>query len=199
MDATSLSMNRKHGLIALIGLSALTACADVSKNPRADAPLEHARVDLPRYMGTWYIVARIPYFLEKGLVGEKTHYALREDGRVIETFTARKGNFDGEEKSHTFVDKPDPATNNAHWSVRLFWPIYVSQDTLYVDEQYEYTLVGHKKKTLGWIFARKPTMSDEKYRELLGRFEAQGYDTSKFRRVPQKPDEIGKPGFDEVD
>ena len=191
---------RRLGL-TLIAPAMMTACssAPTNPNPRADAPLQLAKVDLPRYMGQWYIVANIPYFLEKDLVGSKTRYTLRDDGKVVENFEARKGTFDGESKSYEFIDTPDPATNNAHWSVRLFWPIYVSQDTLYVDDDYEYTLIGYKDKSLGWIFARKPELSEAKYKELLQRFADQGYDTSKFRRVPQKPEELGRPGFNTPD
>ena len=195
------SMQRGARTLAILSVVALAACAETPRNtnPRAGQPLTTAAVDLPRYMGEWYIVARIPYFLEKGLVGEKTHYTLRADGTVQENFSARKGSFDGEEKSYQFIDTPDPATGNAYWSVRLFWPIYVSQTTIYVDDDYQYTLIGYKDKSLGWIFSRKPEMSDARYQELLKRFADQGYDTSRFRRVPQKPDEIGKPGFDEVE
>ncbi len=176
---------------------ALAACSSAppNPNPRAEMPLKLAQVDLPRYMGKWYIVANIPYFLEKDLVGSHTVYTLRDDGKVVENFIARKKNFDGDEKNYEFVDTPDPATGNARWSVRLFWPIYTSQETLYVDDAYEYTLIGYKDKSLGWIFARKPEMSDAKYRELLAKFDEQGYDTSRFRRVPQKREEMGKPGF----
>jgi apolipoprotein D and lipocalin family protein len=198
MNAFSMT-NRPRRLLALLGLTAftsLTACAQMtSPNQRADAPLTHAQVDLPKYMGEWYIVANIPYFLEKDLVASKTRYALRPDGKVTETFSAIKGGFDGDPKQYEFVDTPDPTTNNAYWSVRLFWPIYVSQTTIYVDDDYQYTLIGYKDKSLGWIFARKPELPEAKYQELLKRFAAEGYDTSKFRRVPQKREEIGKPGF----
>ena len=188
---------RMRRLLAVVGLAVIAGCADTPKNPnpRAEAPLTLAKVDLPRYMGQWYIVANIPYFLEKDLVASKTRYTLREDGKVVENFEALKGGFSGEVKQYEFVDTPDPATNNAHWSVKLFWPVYVSQDTLYVDDDYQYTLIGYKDKSLGWIFARKPELSEEKYQELLKRFEAEGYDISKFRRVPQRPEEMGKAGF----
>ncbi len=186
-----------RALCAALAFAAVAGCADTPKNPnpRADAPLAYAKVDLPRYMGEWYIVANIPYFLENDLVGSKTHYTLRDDGKVVENFAARKLSFDGDVKAYEFIDTPDPATGNAYWSVKLFWPVYVSQATLYVDDDYQYTLIGYKDKSLGWIFARKPELSEAKYRELLKRFEDQGYDTSRFRRVPQRPDEIGKPGF----
>ncbi len=184
-------------LIALLGLTAMTSFADTPKdaNPRADAPLSQPQIDLPKYMGQWYIVANIPYFLEKDLVASKTKYTLRDDGKVIENFSALKGGFDGDLKQYEFVDTPDPATGNSYWSVRLFWPIYVSQQTIYVDPDYQYTLIGYKDKSLGWIFARTPDIPEAKYQELLKRFQAEGYDASKFRRVPQHPDQIGKPGF----
>ncbi len=184
-------------VVALSGLIAMTSCAETPKNPnpRADAPLSQPRVDLPKYMGQWYIVANIPYFLEKDLVSSKTKYTLRDDGKVVENFSAVKGGFDGELKEYEFIDTPDPSTGNSYWSVRLFWPVYVSQQTIYVDPDYQYTLIGYKDKSLGWIFSRTPDIGEAKYQELLKRFEAEGYDIAKFRRVPQHREQIGKPGF----
>jgi len=194
---STLRMSRVLLLPALIGWTAMTGCAETPKNPnpRADAPLTHAKLDLPKYMGQWYIVANIPYVLENDLVASKTHYTLRDDGKVVEHFEALKGGFDGDVKKYEFIDTPDPSTGNAYWSVRLFWPIYVSQTTIYVDPDYQYTLIGYKDKSLGWIFSRTPELSEAKYVELLKRFEADGYDISKFRRVPQHREQIGQPGF----
>ena len=45
------------------------------------------------------------------------------------------------------------------------------------------------------LFAHSPDISDAKYHELLSRLDEMGYDTSRFRRVPQTPEQIGKPGF----
>lgn len=190
------------GAMALVGAGLLAGCADTPKNmnPRADAPLTYANVDLPRYMGKWYLVAHIPYFLEKGLVGSNTRYTLNADGKTVtENFSAYKGTFGGEEKKFEFTDTPDPTTGNAYWSVRLFWPVYVSQATLYVDDAYQYTLIGYKDKSLGWVFSRTPDLPEAKYQEFLKRFEEQGYDASRFRRIPQKPDQIGQPGYDPVE
>jgi apolipoprotein D and lipocalin family protein len=186
-----------YSLIVGAAVVFLSSCvmSPPNPNPRAHAPLQLAKVDLPRYMGRWYIIANTPYFLEKDLVASNTTYTLREDGKVDEDFSARKGGFDGELKQYRLLDTPDPATGNAHWSVRLFWPIYASQDTLHVDNDYQYTLVGYGNRELGWIFARSPEMSDAKYRELLQRFDELGYDMSRFRRIPQKPEDLVKPGY----
>ena len=190
----------RDGLLSLVVVGTallLASCVTTppNTNPRADAPLRLAKVDLPRYMGRWYIIANTPYFLEKDLVASNTTYTLADDGTVTEDFSGRKGGFDGELKRYRLINTPDPASGNGHWSVRLFWPIYVSQDTLYVDDDYQYTLIGYGDKKLGWVYARNPEMTDAKYRELLQQFEEFGYDTSRFRRIPQKPEDLGKPGY----
>ena len=192
-------MNRGARLVAAMAIVAVsTGCADTPKNPnpRADVPLTYANVDLPKYMGRWYIVAHIPYFLEKNMVDVHTTWTLRDDGKITENFEARKGSFDSEVKKYEFVDTPDPKTDNAYWSVRLFGPISASQTTIYVDDAYQYTLIGYKDKSLGWVFSRTPEISDAKYQEMLKIFEQQGYDTSRFLKVVQKREQLGKPGFD---
>ncbi|WP_347555755.1 lipocalin family protein [Robbsia sp. KACC 23696] len=164
-------------------------------NPRAAVPLSTVAVDLPRYMGRWYVIANIPYFAERGFVGSRAEWKLRSDGRIDDAFVGRKGGFDGPEKRYQFLDRVKEGSGGGAWRVRLFWPIYVSQLTLYVDPDYRYTLIGYPDKSLGWIFSREPDMDDATYRALLARFHAMGYDTSQFRRIPQKPDQIGQPGF----
>lgn len=184
-------------LLSAVAAILLASCvtAPPNHNPRANAPLHLAKVDLPRYMGRWYVIANTPYVLENDLVATYTTYTLRDDGTVLEEFSGRKGGFDGDLKRYLLTNTPDPATDNAHWSVRLFWPIYVSQDTLYVDDDYQYTLIGYGNRKLGWMYARTPEISDAKYRELLQKFDDFGYDTSRFRRIPQKLDDLGKPGY----
>jgi apolipoprotein D and lipocalin family protein len=175
----------------------LAACmqSPPNPNPRAAQPLQPANIDLPRYMGRWYVIAIVPYFLESKYVGSFTDWSLRKDGKIDDRYTAFKKTFDTSPTHFHFVDSVVPDTGNGEWSVRLVWPVHVTQMTLYVDDDYRYTLLGMKDKSLGWIFSRDPDMSDDVYRSLLARFDALGYDTSRFRRVPQHPDQIGKPGF----
>ena len=186
-------------ILAAVAATAIlmSACSQspANPNPRADIPLKPASVDLPRYMGRWYVIAIIPYFLENKYVGSYTDWSLREDGKIDDRYTAHKRTFDASPSRFHFVDSIVPGSGNGEWKVRIFWPVHVTQLTLYVDDDYRYTLLALGDKSLGWIFAREPDMSDDVYRSLLARFDAMGFDASRFRRVPRHPQQIGQPGF----
>ncbi|WEY37698.1 lipocalin family protein [Paraburkholderia sp. SUR17] len=188
-------------LACAIALAVLPGCTSgpPNPNPRAALPLKTVPVDLPRYMGRWYVIAHIPYFAERHFVASRAEWTLRADGRIDDAFIGRKGGFDQPERRYQFLDTVKPGSGGGEWRVRLFWPVYVSQLTLYVDPDYRYTILGYPDKTLGWIFAREPQISDDTYRSLLARLDAMGYDTSRFRRVPQVPAQLGQPGFEQPD
>jgi len=193
-----LVLRRYAGLATALSLTLIGACSNSppNPNPRASEPLKTVSVDLPRYMGRWYVIANIPYFAERNFVGSYAQWRLRPDGKIDDNFFGYKKNFAAQITHVGFVDTPVPGSNNGQWSVRLFWPIYFTQLTLYVDPDYRYTILGYPGKNLAWIFSREPEMSDEVYRSLLARLDAAGYDTAQLKRVPQRPDEIGKPEFE---
>jgi apolipoprotein D and lipocalin family protein len=181
--------------VCLLTLAAGCSNAPPNPNPRAAVPLRTVPVDLPRYMGRWYVIANIPYFAERVFVGSRAEWALLPDGRIDDRFVGRKRDFEQPERRYRFVDTVKPGSGGGEWRVRLFWPIDVTQLTLYVDPDYRYTILGYPGKAFGWIFSRTPTMDDTTFRAMLGRLDEMGYDTSRFRRVPQRPEQIGMPGF----
>lgn len=150
-----------------------------------DAPLVLApNVDLNRYMGRWYVIANIPYLLEKGKVGAYVEYHLK-DGKIADLYFAHDKDFSTpitEKQGHGYVVD---GTHAAEWRVTFLWPFYVTYPILYVSPDYQTALVGYPDRSLGWVFSRQPEMSNAKLRQLLKRFAAQGYDVSQFRRVLQ--------------
>jgi apolipoprotein D and lipocalin family protein len=188
---------RMGRVLSIIAVCLLAACASkpTNPNPRASEPLKLAKVDLPRYMGHWYIVGEIPYSGEKDYVAGQAEWKLRDDGKIDDDYIGRKGSFGVPETKRSFVDTIVPDTDDAHWRVRIVWPVSIDQLTLYVDPMYQVTLLGYPDKSLGWIFSRTPYLSEAKYQEMLTRFDEQGYDISKFRRVPQQAEQMHKPGF----
>jgi len=145
-------------------------------------------VDLPRYMGDWYVIANIPYFAEKGCFDSVESYALRPDGDIDNWFTCRQGSFAApmKRKANALATVKDRQTN-ATWSVRFFKIISVKYLILALDPDYQWAAVGHPSRRYGWILARSKTMDPTTYAAILQRFSDQGYDTTKFEKVPQQP------------
>ncbi len=151
-------------------------------------PIETAGyVDINRFMGDWYVIANIPTFIETQAYNAVETYALRDDGVVDTTFTFNKGGFDGEVKTYnpTGFIYDDPS--NAIWGMRFIWPIKADYRIVYVDEDYQNTIIGRNKRDYVWIMSRNAQLDEATYQDLIKRVADQGYDVSLIRRVPQQP------------
>ena len=145
-------------------------------------------------MGDWYVIANIPYFAEKDCFDSVESYALRDDGDIDNWFTCRKGSFDAPmiRKVSSIAKVKDTATN-ASWSVRFFKVISVKYLILDLDPNYQWVAVGHPSRNYGWVMARAKTLPEATYRSILRNLAAQGFDTSKFELVPQRPNFVATP------
>src|SRR5262245_15087116 len=143
-------------------------------------------VDLPRYMGDWYVIANIPYFAEKNCVDSIESYALRSDGDIDNWFTCRKKSFDAPlERKANALARVENKDSNAEWRVRFFKVISVKYLVLDLDPGYQWVAVGHPSRRYGWVMARSKTLDEKTYDGILKRLTEQGYDVSKFQKVPQ--------------
>ncbi|HET6433988.1 lipocalin family protein [Dyella sp.] len=183
-------MTRRHSaLLALLGAAVLGGCA-------SHPPLRHAdHVDLGRYMGTWHVISHVPYFAEKGDVASADIYALKPDGTIAVTYRYRK-RIDGPDK--TWNGKawlPDPA-DPAHWKVQLVWPLRSDYVIVDLAADYRSVLVGLPSRKLMWIMARDRQLPEAEYQRLLGVAKAEGFPVDEVRKVPQRAEDIGQPGFE---
>jgi apolipoprotein D and lipocalin family protein len=186
-------MARRATILRLAFAAALVAPATALA---AKPPLPLAsQVDLNRMYGGWYIVATIPNAFERGLVAPYDVYSPRPDGDIHEDFYSQRGGFAAKRRHFTVHDWVRPGTNNAHWRVQPLWPVNLPFLVLYVDPDYRYVLYGEDSRDLGWIYARQPTLPEADYQALLARFAAAGYDTRRFKKFVQKPQDIGQPGY----
>ncbi|HET8941727.1 MAG TPA: lipocalin family protein [Rudaea sp.] len=152
------------------------------------------KIDLPRYMGTWHVIANIPYFAERGNVASRDVYALDDHGNVATTYFYRTS-FDAPEKTAHSLGIVQPGTHNAAWKVRVFWLFRADYLILDIAPDYSWVLVGQPDRKLGWLLARDAAMDDTLYTTLLGKFHGFGYAIDRFKRVPQSAEQMGKPGF----
>lgn len=167
-------------LLPLLALaSALTACA----GPRPIAPV--AAVDLPRYMGDWYVIAHIPSAPEREAYDAVESYRLDRDGRIRTTFRFRKGGHQAPLEVMRPTGFVRPGTGNAVWGMQFVWPIKAEYVIAYIDPDYRQTIVARSKRDYAWIMARSPAIAEADYRAHLQRLRELGYDLSKLRKVPQ--------------
>jgi len=145
-----------------------------------------AHVDLPRFMGDWYVIASIPTFIEKGAHNAVESYRLDADGTIATTFTFRKDGFDGPEKRHQPRGWVRDKATNATWGMQFIWPIKAEYLIAYLSEDYGETIIARNARDYVWIMARKPQLEPAVYRDLLDRVGKLGYDTAKVAPVPQR-------------
>jgi apolipoprotein D and lipocalin family protein len=162
--------------------SILSACASNGLPPIDTVP----QVDLPRFMGDWYVIAAIPTAIETEAYNAIENYKLEQDGTIATTFTYNKGSFDGKLKTyrpHGFVIEN---SGNALWGMQFIWPIKAEYRIAYLDEGYTQTVIARNARDYVWIMARNPTISDADYAQLTQFVTKLGYDIKKLRRVPHK-------------
>jgi apolipoprotein D and lipocalin family protein len=179
-------MNCGRALLSGVGLvlvALLTACQTHSYPPLQRA----ASVDVPRFMGDWYVIACIPSFIERHEYAAVESYQRDPQGRIQTVFTYRSGSFDAPRRRLTPVGFVTPGTHGTVWGMRFIWPIKADYRIMYVDTDYSQTVIGREKRDYAWIMARSPTMPDADFQRFSALLRDQGYDVSLLRRVPQQP------------
>ena len=143
------------------------------------------KVDLPRFMGDWYVIANIPTFLEKGAHNAKDSYALAPDGTIPTVFSFNADAFDGPRKTYGSKGFIMDGGANAVWGQQYIWPIKADYRISYLSPDYTQTVITREKRDYVWILARTPTIPEADLAKLIAFVGTQGYDTAKIQRVPQ--------------
>jgi apolipoprotein D and lipocalin family protein len=170
-------------LLTALAALLLAACASTGKRDRP--PLEAAEsVDLPRFMGTWYVIAHVPYYFEKGKVATRDEYRLRPDGRIDNDFVFKK-RFGEEDKRWRGVSTVLPDSGGARWKVQFVWPFSTELVVVHVDDDYQGAALATPDRKLAWVFGREPKMDSARYESLVARLVERGIDASTLQPVPQ--------------
>lgn len=149
-----------------------------------------AYVDLNRYIGTWYEIARYPNSFQKGCLESTASYVLREDSDIQVVNSCRDAE-DGrirQAKGRAWVvDK----TTNARLKVSFFWPFRGDYWIIDLGTEYEYAVVGTPNRKYLWVLSRTPVMDDTVYAAIMERIRQLGFDPG---RVVREADTIRKNG-----
>ena len=141
-------------------------------------------LDLQRYLGTWYEIARYDHRFERGLQGVTATYSIRDDGKIKVLNQGYENTLNGKlsvaEGKAKLTDEPGKL------KVSFFWIFYADYLVMELDENYQWALIGSNSDKYLWILSRTPKLEDNVKNLILHKAEKRGYDTSKLIWVEQK-------------
>jgi apolipoprotein D and lipocalin family protein len=172
--------------IALVGFTIVASTASSGAETYRDQSVAIeaiADLDLERYQGRWFEIARFPFYFERDCFAVTADYALRDDGTLSVLNQCAEGSVTGNMKSAegvawriaggqlkvSFV--PIPFLNK--WIAGDYW-------ILSLDEDYKLAVIGSPKGKTGWILARQPRISDTERVQALATLRQFGYDTEQL-------------------
>jgi apolipoprotein D and lipocalin family protein len=160
--------------------------------PPQSAPLRTiAALDVPRYMGTWFEIAKYPnWFQKKCLSDTRADYQLQSTGTVQVTNRCRRENGDmeqaiGEARQLGPTSSPKLQVRFAPAWLSLLPFVWGDYWVIDLDADYQLVAVSEPKREYLWVLSRTPTVSAEAYQALLLRLKSQGFDLERLERTRQ--------------
>jgi len=144
------------------------------------------QLDLERYMGTWYEIARFNHSFERNLEGVTATYKLRPDGKITVINQGYKNTLNGKlSRAKGKAKQPNP-DEPGKLKVSFFLFFYADYYILELDENYRWVLIGSSTDKYLWILSRTPELDKKTLNYIIGKAKQRGYDTSKLIWVKQK-------------
>jgi apolipoprotein D and lipocalin family protein len=172
---------------ALIALTLLTAAC--ATEPGQDTPRTVGTVDLARYAGTWFEVARFPTsFQDSARVRceEVTAtYTARPDGAITVVNRCRNALDGGAERVADGIAR-SVSPGNDRLRVSFFWPFFGDYWVIGLDPDYRWAVVGAPGRDYLWILSRTPQMAPADYAAAVAIAQREGFDIARLRRTAQE-------------
>lgn len=169
--------------VVVLSLVAAGCSSSPPVNRDAAVPLTTVKaVDLERYAGLWYEVARFPNSFEKDCVAATAQYALNKDGTVKVLNRCRKLKLDG---AQDVAEGKARVVGAGKLAVTFFWPFEGDYWILDLADDYSWALIGEPSGRYLWILSRKPHLEPELKATLEGKLKAFGYNIGALYWTPQ--------------
>ncbi|MCU1289504.1 MAG: Lipocalin family protein [Acidobacteria bacterium] len=181
---------KKHVLFAVLLILTINT-AVFAQNKNQNQMRTVASVDLKRYSGKWFEIARYPNKFQKKCVGNTTAtYNLKSNSEfeVLNRCVTKNGTFSDAVGKGRVADEASSAKLEVRFApgylsfIPATWGDYWIID---LDANYQYAAVGDPKREYFWILSRKAEMDDATYQNILRRAEAKGFNPGKVVKTPQ--------------
>ena len=140
---------------------------------------ENENFDIDKYVGKWYEIATIPARFQRNCEKTQAIYTKKDD--YIEVHNScynTKKNKTTDIKGKAFTTDEDRLLK-----VQFFWPFRANYKIEFIDNNYEYAIVGSKSDKYGWILSRNNEISDEKYDHLMHLANEKGLNVEKMKKT----------------
>lgn len=166
-------------LLALLTAFCLnfTSCSTASKVDNSTIP----SLDLNRFMGRWYEIARFDHKFERDMQQVTTIYVIQDNGRVKVINQGLK-----KDKWKTSEGKGKLTTTPGLLRVSFWGPFYSDYRVMMLAQDYSYALIGGESDKYLWILSRSPQMRQDTRNQVLREAQRRGYNTNKLIWVEQK-------------
>ena len=142
-------------------------------------------LDLQRYAGRWFEIARYPNRFQKNCAGDTAaEYALRADGKISVKNTCRKSSGEAIVANGT-AKVADAKGPKSKLKVTFFWPFYGGYWVSGLDPDYRWAIVGDGNRDYLWILSRTPRLDEPTYARILEIIRRQGFDPGRLITTKQ--------------
>ncbi len=176
--------------ITLIFLVVCLVLSNAVNFAQKNVPATVDYVDLQKYSGVWYEIAKIPNsFQDHCRYGTTAEYIIQKDGDiiVINKCYDEDGELDVAEGVADIVDKKTNAKLEVSFvsflGIRPFWGDFW---IIGLDEDYTYAVIGHPKRKYGWILNRTPYLQEDILEQTFELLKSKGYNPKDFEMTVQK-------------
>ncbi len=147
------------------------ACSDESTTNKTTV----TSLDLNKFMGSWYEIARYDHSFERGLVGCKANYSFKDDGTIKVLNTGYKNTLDGKYDEAEGKARRPNENEPGKLEVAFFANFYADYFVYELDEDYTYALIGSSKDKYLWVLCRNSVMEPEDLDFIKTRILDRGY------------------------
>lgn len=142
-------------------------------------------LEIERYLGKWYEIARFDHRFERGLVGVSATYSTRDDGKIKVVNSGFEGTLKGKLSIATGKAKIPDLNVPSKLKVSFFLFFYGDYFVMELDQDYQWAVIGSSSDNYLWILSRTPVMDSDLYNDLIKRLIKRGYNIEKLIRVEQ--------------
>lgn len=145
------------------------------------------KLELEKFLGTWYEIARFDHSFERGMQGVTATYSMREDGKIKVLNQGYKGSLDGPLKQAIGKAKIPNAQEAGKLKVSFFWIFYGDYFVLELDDiNYQWAVIGSSSEKYLWILSRTPQLEESVQQDLLEKIQKRSYPLENLIWVDQK-------------